>query len=64
VKALGRESGDEDADEQLNTLLKNYEYAEIIFEPLKISEILGGQLPEGQEDEAVFSIYGRIDLSA
>ena len=47
METLGRESGDEDADEQLNTLMKNYEYEEIIFEPLKISEILGGQLPEG-----------------
>ena len=47
METLGTESGDEDADEQLNTLMKNYEYEEIVFEPLKISEILGGQLPEG-----------------
>ena len=47
------------------TMLNNYRYEEIIFEPLKISEIMGERISEpGADDHVVFSAYCRVDVSS
>jgi len=46
-------------------MLNTYRYQEIIFEPLKVSDILGEDtLEPGADDPIFFSIYARVDVNS